>query len=291
MTLIVRLLAVLALLGSAKAWCDTTAFADRYAGAGGAGACDTNYAITGRMPNTGTAHPVFVYLVGTTEAHDNGQAMAAITRMAQAGYVAAAVQYRSEVFGTCAEIARKAACIFKPTAPASAISKLCARGNCRKGIVVAGFSQGAVAAILAKNTDNHVRAVYGMGALASYSFYDLATCMNNRKHALPSSNLRIVNGEKDQFVGANAANVRTSSQAVTGKICAAGASTCLNRNGSGWIMVRNSQVVDKSADHCYQRASKDCLGNQNVLDANWRSANANWALPANLKWLRTFVAP
>lgn len=291
MTLTIRLLATLALVASTSAQCAITAFSDSYLGAGGAGTCDTNYAITGRMPDTGTGHPLFVYLVGTTEAHDNGQATAAITRMAQAGYVAAAVQYRSEVFGSCAEIAKKAACIFKPNAADSAVGKLCARGNCSKGIVVGGFSQGAIAAILAKNTDKRVKAVYGMGALASYSAYDLARCMNNRKHALPSGNLRIVNGEKDQFAGGTAANVRISSQAVTGKKCAANANSCLNTNGSGWIIVRNAQVRDKSADHCYQRANKDCVGNPDTLDANWRNGSANWTLPSNLKWLRTFITP
>ncbi len=291
MTLTIRMLATLALLTSASAWCASTAFSDSYAGAGGAGTCDTNYAITGLMPDDQALHPIFVYLVGTTEAYDNGQAMAAITRMAQAGFVAASVQYRSEVFGTCAEIAKKAACIFKPKVSGSAIGKLCARGNCGKGIVVSGFSQGAIAAILAKNTDKRVKAVYGMGALASYATYNLASCMNNRKHVLPSSNLRIVNGEKDQFAGGVASQVRTSSQAVTGKICGPNATSCLNNNGSGWIMVRNSEVRDRSADHCYQRAAKDCFGNPNALDANWRAGKANWTLPANLKWLRTFVSP
>lgn len=286
-----RLLATLMCLVSASAWSATTAFSDSYAGAGGAGACDTSYAITGAMPDTGTARPVFVYLVGTSESHDNGQAMAAVTRMAQSGFVAAAVQYRSDVFGSCAEIAKKAACIFKPQASTSAISKLCARGDCSKGIVVSGFSQGAIAAILAKNTEQRVRAVYGMGALNNYATYNLASCMNNRKHVLPSKNLRIVNGEKDQFAGSNATNVRASSQAVSGKKCAANVNACLNTNGSGWIMVRNAQVRDKSADHCYQRATRDCLGNQNALDANWRSSGANWALPANLKWLKSFVLP
>lgn len=291
MTLTIRLFATLALLNGVSTCCATSAFSDSYAGAGGVGTCDTHYAITGVMPDTGTAHPVFVYLVGTSEAHDNAQALAAITRMAQSGFVAASVQYRSEVFGTCAEIARKAACIFKPSASDSAISKLCARGDCDKGIVVGGFSQGAIAAILARNTDKRVKAVYGMGALNSYASYNLASCMNNRKHVLPSNSLRIVNGEKDQFAGSNAATVRASSQAVSGKKCAANASVCLNSNGSGWLMVRNAQVRDKSADHCYQRATKDCLGDQNALDTNWRSSGANWALPANLKWLKSFVSP
>lgn len=278
------------------AWCATTAFSDTYKGSGSAAACDTNYAISGVVPTGSARHPVFVYLVGTNESYDNAQAKAAVAGMGARGFVAASVQYRSEVFGTCAEIAQKAACIFKPTSATSAISKLCARGDCRKGIVVAGFSQGSIAAILAKKTETRVKAVYGMGAFPNYtSNYDMSSCMNNGKHVLASKNLRIVNGETDIFGNSSAASVRAASRVVTGKDCGSTAFSCLNTNGSGWIMVRNSQVKDRSADHCYQRgpqnAGQGCFGNQNVLDSNWRSGSASWTLPSNLNWLKNFATP
>ena len=277
----------LVLFSASSAWSATTAFSDTYSGSGRGAACDTSYAISGVVPADDAQHPVFVYLVGTTESYDNAQARAAMAGMGARGFVAASVQYRSEVFGTCAEIAQKAACIFKPGSGSSAISKLCARGDCSKGIVVGGFSQGSVAAILAKKTDARVKAVYGMGAFPNYTAtYNMANCMNNGKHVLPSKNLRIVNGERDVFGGSTAKSVRASSRAVTGKNCGATAFSCLNSNGSGWIIVRNTQVKDKSADHCYQRASKDCFGSQNVLDAKWKSGTESWALPSNLNWLK-----
>lgn len=272
-----------------NAWAGIAAFSDTYKGSGSGPSCDTNYAISGRMPDDGLKHPVFVYLVGTTESHDNSQAVEAVKGMAARGFVAASVQYRSEVFGTCADISQKAACVFKPKSNSSAISKLCARGDCTKGIVVGGFSQGAIAAILARNTDSRVKAVYGMGALASYGNFNMSSCMKNGKHALPSKYLRIVNGEKDGFGGGNIKSVRASSRIVSGQICTDTASTCLSSNGSGWILVRNSHVRDKSADHCYQRASKDCSGNPNQLDPNWKAGTANWTLPSNLNWLKKFA--
>ncbi len=289
----VRFLAlILTLFSSASTWCATTAFSDTYSGSGSGAACDTNYAVSGVVPVDDALHPVFVYLVGTNESYDNAQAQAAVAGMGARGFVAASVQYRSEVFGSCAEIAQKAACIFKPDSSASAISKLCARGDCSKGIVVAGFSQGSVAAILAKKTDARVKAVYGMGAFPSYTSTDnMASCMNNGKHVLASKNLRIVNGERDIFGGSTAKSVRNSARAVTGKDCGSTAFSCLNSNGSGWIMVRNAQVKDKSADHCYQRASKDCFGSQNVLDAHWKSGTASWTLPSNLNWLKKYATP
>ena len=286
------LAALLWLAISSSAWCATTAFSDTYKGSGSGSACDTSYAISGVVPDGSVKRPVFVYLVGTNESYDNAQARAAVAGMGARGFVAASVQYRSETFGTCAQIAQKAACIFKPAAAASAIGKLCARGDCSKGVVVAGFSQGSIAAILAKNTDSRVKAVYGMGAFPTYtSNYNMASCMNNGKHKLASTRLRIVNGEKDIFGNSTATGVRSGSQAVTGKKCGASAYACLNSNGSGWVMVKNAEVKDKSADHCYQRTPSDCFGSQNKLDATWKTGAAPWTLPTNLDWLKTFAKP
>ena len=63
----------------------------------------------------------------------------------------------------------------------------------------------------------------------------------------------------------------------------------MNGNNSGWIIVKNSQVADGSADHCYMRASGDCFGSQNSLDANWNNGTANWAKDTNLQWLTNFT--
>ena len=269
----------------------SVAFTESYLGAKGSATCATPFDIIGVAPDDGLAHPVFVYAVGTTEHYDNRQARAAIDAMAAKGFVAARVQYDSEMFGNCARIAQKAACIFKASSSDSAISKLCARGDCSKGVVVGGFSQGAIIATLARNSDARVQAAYGMGALSTYGVGSVARCMNDRKHQLPATRLRIVNGEKDGFGGRNANSVRSNSVAVTGKRCAANAYTCLNANGSGWIMVKDAQVSDKSADHCYQRKVLDCNGSENVLDPKWKSGGQSWALPANLAWLKTFTKP
>ena len=286
------LVSALLALNSAVAWSATTAFTDSYLGSGSGAVCDTAYAISGVAPDDGVQHPLFIYLVGTSETYNNAQAMAAVKGMAARGFVAATVQYHSEVFGTCSDIAKKAACVFKPSSPDSAVSKLCVRGDCSKGIVVGGFSQGSIVSILAKNTEPRVKAAYGMGALNAYgTTYNMAACMNNGKHKLAAKNLRIVNGEKDFFGGGMASTVRTASIAVTAKRCASSAYSCLNANGSGWIMVHNSEVTDKSADHCYQRKSKDCSGSQDILDTKWKTGSASWALPANMNWLKKFAAP
>jgi predicted esterase len=234
---------------------------------------------------------VFIYTVGTTETWDNGQAMAAVAEMAAKGFVAAAVQYDSSAFGTCSQILSKASYIYNSGSSNSAVAKLCARAkaDCSKGVVTAGFSQGSIIAINARNYDSRVRAAYGMGAHNYYSGYTMNSCMNAGSYTLNKNNVRIVNGEVDAFPGGTASTVRSSSQSVAGKTCSSTSYECLNSNGSGWIMVRNSAVGDGQADHCYQRATAGCSGSQNSLDNAWRNGSANWGVKANLTWLAGFA--
>jgi len=292
MNTILRPLLIAALaVGTSTTHAATTTFTEAYMGSGSGAACDTSYNIDGAVPDDGLPHPIFVYLVGTTETYNNAQAMAAVNAMAAKGFVAATVQYNSGDFGSCTALKQKAACVFKPASTDSAISKLCARGDCSKGIVVGGFSQGAVLATVSKDYDSRVSAAWGMGALQKYGAFNLSSCMTNKKHKLAASRLRIVNGEKDSFGGGTAAALRSQSTAVTGKKCASNAYTCLNSNGSGWIVIKNSQVSDKSADHCFQRKSRDCNGSENILDSKWRTGSGSFALPASLNWLKTFTKP
>jgi hypothetical protein len=110
----------------------------------------------------------------------------------------------------------------------------------------------------------------------AWATYDLPSCMSNGNRTLPSDRLRAVDGERDNFVvdGMQSA-VQNALQNVTGLQCAAGSYACMSGNGSGWIIVKNSQVADGSADHCYMRASGDCFGSQNSLDSNWNNGTAS----------------
>lgn len=254
--------------------------------------CGSSNNITGREPTAAGKYPVFLYMVGTTESFTNASAIAAITGMANRGYVAATIQYPNSTFGSCSTISSRAQCIFNPNSTNSAVSKLCARAkaDCSKGIVVGGFSQGSVIATLAKNFDSRVQAAYGLGDHAHYSSFNLASCMNNGNHTLPSTSLRIVNGQADTFVGGSLSASVSDAQQVTGLSCASGATSCLRSDGSGWIIVLNNQVQDGSADHCYMRASGGCSGSQNSLDQGWANGTAAWELNPNLDWLSTRTA-
>jgi dienelactone hydrolase len=268
-----------------------SSFTASYSGAGYGGTCNSSYNISGTEPGTAGKYPVFVYMVGTYETYNNASATEAVKRMAAKGYVAATIEYASGTFGNCSNIGAKTGCAFNPNSAASAISQLCTRGkaDCSKGIVVAGFSQGALMAILAKNYDSRVQAAYAIGAGVQYTNYDLRACIANGNRSLPSDRLLAVNGEKDSFNGGTAAAARSQLQEVTGMNCGSTAYGCQAANNSGWLIVKNSQVSDLSADHCYMRQSGDCYGSAYALDAGWKSGTHNWQLESNLNWLTGFT--
>lgn len=282
-----------AALLTAPAWAQTATFTMTYQGQGAnATTCNTTDSIDGEEPTASGTFPVFVYTVGTTETFTNTAATDAVHQMALLGFVAATIQYDTSAFGNCSQIGGKAQCIYNPNSSSSAISALCSRAkaDCSKGIVTSGGSQGAVIATLAKNFDSRVQAAYGIADGVSYSFFNLSSCMANGNRTLPSDRLRAVNGLNDQFTGSGQTAQQNNMQSLTGFTCPSGSTTCLQSNGSGWIIVQPSQTQSGQADHCYPRAT-NCNTNQNSLQQRWVSGTDNWELPANLQWLTQFVTP
>jgi len=268
-----------------------TSFTATYNGASpSGGSCSSTYNIVGMEPTTPGKHPVFVYVVGTWENYTNASAMEAVKRMAAKGYVAATVEYGNSAFGSCDVIGSKAKCIFDPNNAASAIEQICSRkgADCRKGLVVGGFSQGAIISILAKNHDARVQAAYGLGAGVQYASTDLRQCIANGNRVLPSDRLRIVNGETDEFMGGNPVTVRSQMQEVTGLNCGLTAYGCVNPNNSGWHMVGQTQMLNGIADHCYMRAA-GCGSSEDNLYPGWQNGTQAWQLEDNLQWLNGFT--
>jgi hypothetical protein len=252
--------------------------------------CGSTYDISGREPSVAGTYPVFIYMVGTNEPYMHPSAISAVEEMASLGYVSATIAYPNTNFGDCSHIGAKVQCAFNPNSAASAVSALCSRAkaDCSKGIVVGGFSQGSVMSILAKNYDSRVEAAYALGAGVQYSFYDLRSCLADGKRALPSSRLRVVNGEVDGFMGWNAFWVRGQLQELTGLKCSFSSYSCFQGNGSGWYMVKGAEVSDGSADHCFMRIG-GCSGTK--LDPKWDLGSAAWSVNTNLAWLTNFTLP
>jgi hypothetical protein len=280
--------------GAAQAQTATTTFTASYMGAGAnSNNCNTKFSISGVMPTGAGPFPVFLYQVGTTETFTNASAMAAINGMAQRGYIAATIQYNSGTFAGCAGIQAKEVCIFNPNSSTSAISALCgmSQADCSHGLVTAGFSQGAVIATQAKNTDAAVVAAYGLGDGVMYTaVFNLTSCQANGNRTLSSSRLIAVNGVNDEFTGDTQAKQQTNMQALTGFDCAAGSDTCLQSNGSGWVIATTTDTGTGSADHCYMRDGS-CLTSQNALSSNWENSTTDpFALNPNLNFLESFVS-
>jgi len=237
---------------------------------------------------------VFIYLVGTTESYTNNAAILAIDEMAKRGYVAASVEYPNGDCCACGNITSRAQCVFDSASAVSAVSVLCSRAkaDCSKGIVVAGFSQGSLLAIVAKNYDTRVEAAYGKGAGVDYSFQDVRPCVANGNRTLSSDRLRVVNGDSDGFLGGGPASVRAQLEELTGFSCGAAAFSCFQPNGSGWYMVQGSQLSDGSADHCYFLNGDPFGCNGGALDPGWPPPATNpWSLTTNLDWLTNFTLP
>jgi dienelactone hydrolase len=246
--------------------------------------------IVGSEPAEPGAYPVFVYLTGTTMSFTGAEAQLLTAEMAKRGFVAATVEYSNSTYPSCSTMKKRAECIFNASSANSAISKICSRAkaDCRQGIVVSGFSQGANLAALSKNYDARVKGAYLLGHGNKASIINVASCANDSATALLPTEMRSVNGEKDQYFGGSQSGVRTQLQAVTGVRCSG--TNCLQAGGNGWYIVTNSQVSDGSADHCYffKGANSSCSSNSGFETA-WATGTQPWSLQPNLSWLAARV--
>jgi len=83
---------------------------------------------------------------------------------------------------------------------------------------------------------------------------------------------------------------RSQAQLVTGLTCS-GQQSCFRSNGSGWYIVKDTEVQDLYADHCFMGYGglygTQCSGL--LVDSGYQNGAAAWQLNATLNWLKTFV--
>lgn len=254
----------------------------------------STYNIQGKEPSTSGKYPVYVHIGGTGENYNSAWAQAAIDAAVARGFVAATVQYDNASFGSCATISGRAKGIFDASNVNSAIAKLCARGkaDCSKGIVTGGLSQGSIISVLSRNYDSRIKASMGQGTGSTYTAaYNLESCMADGKHTQTGDRLRIVNGERDMFVGGTEAVARSQAELVTGLKCT-GKQSCFRSNGSGWYVVKDAEVADLNADHCFMgnlgTVGVQCSGIL-AVDPYYKSGTNQWGIKATMDWLKTFV--
>lgn len=245
-------------------------------------------AIIGYEPADKAQHPLFVYLTGTRMSHKGPEAERLTEQMAKRGFVAASIEYDNRAYAYCSGMEAKARCLFGPEKSASAVAALCARKNvdCGRGVLLAGFSQGANLALLAKHIEPRVKGAYllGLGHKAA-NFMDLTACMQLEKSGYKADEVRAVNGEHDGFFGATPEGVAKQLKHVFGATCAS-ADRCLHPDGSGFYVIADKQLADHSADHCYflNRADGFCAKYEG-LDPGWEKGHEPWSMNANLDWL------
>ena len=248
--------------------------------------CSRSYPTVGFEPigAPGERFPLFLYFAGTafvmpdpSASHDSPAALAVTEAMARRGYVALSVAYDNGALAWLSDHRGQLACLFEAERAGSLLGAACAlpQVDCELGIATWGHSQGGFVGVAAANHDPRVRGAWATG-------YGGDADVRLSRHRL-----RVVNGEADTSNGTAATlNAITG---LTAADCAPDASVCLRADGSGWIIVRRSELADPasgSADHCWfdKRA---CLDGQLRLEPSWvdPASQRPYALELNADWL------
>jgi hypothetical protein len=260
----------------------------------GTGLNDKVYSIVYQFPDPvqwgGGPYPLFLWTPGTFEPFTGTLGMQAINEMAARGFVAASIQYDNSNFSkNCDEHVAQASSIYDATRATSAVGVMCAIAgvNCGAGIVTMGISQGGAMAILAKNYAANVKATLALSISDTRrlgeGMLSFGACLDKPYTAIPANRLTIVNGISDTLVGGQSPLMR-----VAGLYCPERSYQCWNTSmsGAGWYIVRDSQVIDGVADHCYVLKGGCLLGR--AIDDNWLTDVDDWEMKPNLDWLATF---
>jgi len=252
-----------------------------------------------RQPAGDGQFPVLLFFIGTLRSPHNPTARSIVDRAAELGFVAASVDYDTiasdfHAVGECDSIRAKARCTLTVDDPASAESALqliCSnrridgsdaglKADCDQGIVVSGFSQGATMAMIARDYEPRIAAMWGVG------FHDQGlldkkplSCVHGSDgrppgpRSLPTSRMRLIVGEQDKMMRRP---LRPHLEDVTGRVCTPAAGQCFAEDGSGWGLVPN----------------RECTGNcvhEFLDDSHFWESPRWWGADANLAWLTRFV--
>ena len=235
-------------------------------------------------------YPVFIYVPGTYEQYEDLLAEGFVTSMLNNGFIAATVQYsNTNLTQACSIYKPRAQGIFDSTRSTSATNVLCSlpSANCSAGIATSGISMGGFLAVMAKNYDARVQAVYAL-SMSEYAenIGEPFPCVAKQNTAIPANRLMIVNGVSDPAFGD-----QQGLMSASGFSCPNGTYQCWSPDGSGagWYLVQNWQVTSGVADHCYFiDGNKSKIGCVGMGDPNWLPPAAeNWSFGPNMTWLST----
>lgn len=259
----------------------------------GEASCNTTYRTTGYEPVDPAApnakYPLFLYFTGTN--FDDADMLAnymsaagqtVTANMAARGFVAVSVEYDNKftsIFDnsfTSTGFQNKLTCMFSPAKTANLLVALCARSNvnCAAGIATWGHSQGALMALASGNYDNRINAAYATG-------YSPAGAPN--APILAFNRIRLVNAEQD--TGNASTSNMNSAVGVSSQDCTGQTDQCLRADGSGWVLVRQTQMAQNQADHCWF-GKLSCSATAENIEPNWYpSASYAFSLAPSAAWL------
>ena len=263
--------------------------------------CSKTQKIYGAKPVAAGDYPVLIYLHGATaDWSGNREGREFIERAAAQGFIALAPTYKSGGKINERRISRHAYCMFDQNHPNDAMTAICktADADCTKGVLVAGFSQGGTTALVAKNYNSSVKAVWTLG-VSAYIYYkeDIpkdAITIPNGTRLLPNNKLVMNIGQATDLKTKDLISADLPSlKAISGKDCG-NSYECLKADGSGYYIVKNSEIKDGVADHCYwlrvNSWSKglSCTIWPSKFDPGFQPpATTEWSIVRNLEWLRS----
>lgn len=166
------------------------------------GACDVVQSIVYYTPSTGAGpFPLVTWTHGTAVFYAEPEALEYLQYMADAGFVAASVEYENDVLVTNSVFLQKAKCIFDSANPNSATNRLNALDavDVSKGIFASGYSQGSFMAHLSRNYHSQVRGAWLVGTGDSAEGLPHFSGLHYSNTVL--ENIRATNGQADLIFG------------------------------------------------------------------------------------------
>ncbi|MGL1903456.1 MAG: hypothetical protein OCC49_15060 [Fibrobacterales bacterium] len=232
-------------------------------------------------------YPLFIWMPNTNAPINDTYVLQILRAMSKKGFVAVALDYGQvdDFDQDITKLYAKASSVFSKTDSHSAIAVIddsIPSVDVSRGIVVAGWGQGASVSVVARDYNPQVRAVLAFGAgIGQYNWLEPALGMANTM--IDKSRLRSIIGAQDQFNGALPTHVRMHQEVLTGYGDAThNKYNFIQPDGSGWYMVYASLLTTGSPDHAFFR-------NQDTLEENFKTGMASWCLHPSLNWLTLFV--
>lgn len=255
--------------------------------------CTVKNGIVGARPAIAGNYPVLVYVHGTFgNLSGNAEGKAFVKWAAAQGFTALALTYNSTFTNSDSGYAGHAYCMFDQNHASNGVAQSCKalKADCTNGILVAGFSQGAVIGAMSKNYAPNVKAVWAIGLSAAIlpsnklPGYLVAPPAGTR--ALPNNKLVINMGQTSSCGGKVLCSYDLPSlKSMTGLNC--GESYNCVQNGYGYYVISNSEVADGKADHCYWEGNSGCRVSGFTGEVGFKPPSLTaWSMIRNLDWLR-----